>query len=172
MHEINAPYTLQQNGISERKNKVLKEMVNSMLSYSRLSQGFSGEAMLAAYYLLNTVPNKRNKITPYELWTKMKPSLNYLRVWGCRAVVRLPDPKLKTLGERGNEPNESVSINSIIKSKDVILDENIFSPVPRPSQRSLINETKYIGSSVVNEDVTEEVVVQQPEPELRKGKRN
>ncbi|GJQ90318.1 zinc finger, CCHC-type containing protein [Tanacetum coccineum] len=38
-------------------------------------------------------------ITPYELWTKIKPNLNYLRVWGCRAVVRLPDPKLKTLGE-------------------------------------------------------------------------
>ncbi|GKA97326.1 hypothetical protein Tco_0825220 [Tanacetum coccineum] len=76
------------------------------------------------------VPNKRNMITPYELWTKRKPNLNYLRVWGCRAVVRLPDPKLKTLGERGIEcifvgyaehskafrfyviePNDSVSIN-------------------------------------------------------------
>ncbi|GJX29169.1 zinc finger, CCHC-type containing protein [Tanacetum coccineum] len=40
IYETTAPYTSQQNGISERKNKVLKEMVNSMLSYSRLSQGF------------------------------------------------------------------------------------------------------------------------------------
>ena len=71
-----------------------------MLSYSGLSQGFWGEAMLTACYLLNMVPNKRNKVTPYELWTKKKPNLNYLRVWGCRAVVRLPDPKLKTLGEK------------------------------------------------------------------------
>ncbi|GKC45103.1 zinc finger, CCHC-type containing protein, partial [Tanacetum coccineum] len=39
IHETTAPYTLQQNGISERKNRVLKEMVNSMLSYSGLSQG-------------------------------------------------------------------------------------------------------------------------------------
>ncbi|GKF35131.1 zinc finger, CCHC-type containing protein, partial [Tanacetum coccineum] len=39
IHETTAPYTSQQNGISERKNKVLKEMVNSMLSYSGLSQG-------------------------------------------------------------------------------------------------------------------------------------
>ncbi|GJZ67571.1 hypothetical protein Tco_0630811 [Tanacetum coccineum] len=66
-----------------------------------LSQGFWGEAMLTDCYLLNRVPNKRNTITPYELWTKRKPNLNYLRVWCCRAVVRLPDPKLKTLGERG-----------------------------------------------------------------------
>ncbi|PWA62269.1 zinc finger, CCHC-type [Artemisia annua] len=40
IYETTAPYTPQQNGISERKNKVLKEMVNSMLSYSGLSQGF------------------------------------------------------------------------------------------------------------------------------------
>ncbi|GJZ50890.1 zinc finger, CCHC-type containing protein, partial [Tanacetum coccineum] len=49
------------------------------------------------------VPNKRNKITPYELWTKRKPNLNYLRVWGCRAVVRLHGPKLKTFDEIGIE---------------------------------------------------------------------
>ena len=190
IHETTAPYTPQQNGISERKNRVLKEMVNSMLSYSGLSQGFWGEAMLTACYLLNRVPNKRNKVTPYELWTKREPNLNYLRVWGCRAVVRLPDPKLKTLGERGIEcifvgyaehskayrfyviePNESVSINSIIESRDAIFDENRFSSVPRPSQMSLKDGTEDIGVSVVPEVTTDEVV-QQPEPELRKSKRH
>ncbi|GKC52230.1 zinc finger, CCHC-type containing protein, partial [Tanacetum coccineum] len=146
IHETTAPYTPQQNGISERKNRVLKEMVNSMLSYSGLSQGF----------------------------------------W----VVRLPDPKLKTLGERGIEciffgyaehskafrfyviePNESVAINSIIESRDAIFDENKFSLVPRPSQRSLVNGTEDSSGSVVTEKVTDEVV-QQPEPELRKSKRH
>ncbi|GKC21749.1 zinc finger, CCHC-type containing protein [Tanacetum coccineum] len=90
IHETTIPYTPQQNGISERKNMVLKEMVNSMLSCSGLSQGFWGEAMLTSCYLLNRVPRKRNKITPYELWTKRKPNMNYPRVWGCRAV---DDPK-------------------------------------------------------------------------------
>ena len=150
-------------------------MVNTMLSYSGLSQGFWGEAMLTTCYLLNRVPNKRNMITPYELWTKRKPNLNYLRVWGCRAVVRLPDPKLKTLGERGYEcifvgyaehstafrfyviePNDSVSINFIIESRDAIFDENRFSSVPRPCLK-ILNETKDIGGLVVPEEVTEEV---------------
>ncbi|GJU18778.1 zinc finger, CCHC-type containing protein [Tanacetum coccineum] len=36
IHETTAPYTPKQNGIFERKNRVLKEMVNSMLSYSGL----------------------------------------------------------------------------------------------------------------------------------------
>ncbi|GJZ92148.1 zinc finger, CCHC-type containing protein [Tanacetum coccineum] len=154
-----------------------------------LGQGFWGEAMLTACYLLNRVPNKRNRITSYELWTKRKPNLNYLRVWGYRKVVRLPNSKLKTLGERGIEcifvgysehskafrfyviePNDSVSINSIIESKDAIFDENRFSSVPRPSLR-IPNGTEDIGGSVVPEEVTEEVV-QQPEPELKKSKRN
>ncbi|GJU69781.1 hypothetical protein Tco_1256040 [Tanacetum coccineum] len=112
-------------------------------------------------------------------------NLNYLRVWGYRAVVRLSDPKIKTLDERGIEcifvgyaehskafrfyviePNDSVSINSIIESKDAIFDVNRFSSVLRPSLR-IPNETKDIGGSVVPEEV-----VQQPEPKLRKSKRN
>nr|GEZ39414.1 zinc finger, CCHC-type [Tanacetum cinerariifolium] len=96
-------------------------------------------------------------------------------------IIRLPDLNLKTLGERGIEcifvgyaehsktfrffvikPNESVSINSIIKSRGAIFYENRLSSVPRPSLR-ILNETKDIGGLVVLE-----VVVQQPEPELRK----
>ncbi|GJW83593.1 zinc finger, CCHC-type containing protein [Tanacetum coccineum] len=189
IHETTVPYTPQQNSISERKNRVLKEMVNTMLSYSGLSQGFWGEAMLTACYLLNMVHNKRNKITPYKIWSKRKPNLNYLKVWGCRAVVRLLDPKLKTLGERGIEcifvryaehskafkffviePNDSVAINSIIESRDDIFNENRFSSVPRSSLR-ISNRTKDIGGLVVPKEATEKVV-QQPEPGLRKSKRN
>nr|GEW20143.1 zinc finger, CCHC-type [Tanacetum cinerariifolium] len=62
IHETTAPYTPQQNGVAEKKNRALKEMINSMLSYSGLSEGFWGETM---------------------------------------AVVRLPVPKRKTLGEKG-----------------------------------------------------------------------
>nr|GEW43353.1 zinc finger, CCHC-type [Tanacetum cinerariifolium] len=40
IHETTAPYTPQQNGVAERKNRAFKEMVNSMLSYSGLSDGF------------------------------------------------------------------------------------------------------------------------------------
>ncbi|GKC49504.1 zinc finger, CCHC-type containing protein [Tanacetum coccineum] len=86
-----------------------------------------------------------------------------------RAVVRLLDPKLKTLGERGIEcifvgyaehskvfrfyviePNNSVLINSVIESNDAIFDENRFSSVPKPSLR--INGTEDIGGSVVPEE--------------------
>ncbi|GJU25414.1 zinc finger, CCHC-type containing protein [Tanacetum coccineum] len=141
-------------------------MVNSMLSYSGLSQGFWGEAMLTACYLLNRVPNKRNRITPYELCTKRKPNLTFLRVWGSRAVVRLLDPKLKTLSERGIDCifvgyddhfmafrfyviklTESVSINSIIESRDTIFDEDIFSSGPR------LNDPQTFDEAMKSQDV-------------------
>ncbi|GJT04145.1 zinc finger, CCHC-type containing protein [Tanacetum coccineum] len=55
IHETNTStlHTTSKNGVAERKNRALKEMVNSMLSYSGLSEGFWGEAMLTACYLLN-----------------------------------------------------------------------------------------------------------------------
>ncbi|GJV00811.1 zinc finger, CCHC-type containing protein [Tanacetum coccineum] len=182
IHETTAPYTPQQNGVAERKNRALKEMVNSMLSYSGLSEGFWGEAMLTACYLLNRVPNKRNKTTPYELWYKKRPNLSYLRVWGCRAVVRLTDPKRKTLGEKGIdcifvgyaehskayrfyviEPNDSVSINSIIESRDAIFDENRFSSIPRP--KDIIPNLEESQRDDHSDDVPSET------PEPRRGKR-
>ncbi|GJS62236.1 zinc finger, CCHC-type containing protein [Tanacetum coccineum] len=164
------------------KNRALKEMVNSMLSYSGLSNGFWGEAILTACYLLNRVPNKRNKTTPYELWYKKRANLAFLRVWGCRAVVRLPDPKRKTLGEKGIdyifvgyaehskayrfyviEPNDSVSINSIIESRDVIFDENHFSSIPRP--KDIIPNAQESQMDDHTDDVPSEI------PEPQKGKR-
>ncbi|GJU64560.1 zinc finger, CCHC-type containing protein [Tanacetum coccineum] len=122
-HEMNASYTPQQNGISERKNMVLKEIVSFMLSYSGLTQGFWGEAM---------------------------------------TVVRLPDPKLKILGERGIE---CIFVGYAEHSKAF----RSFS-VPKPSLR-IPNKTKNIGGSVVPKEVTKEVV-QQPELEFRISKRN
>ncbi|GJW85466.1 zinc finger, CCHC-type containing protein [Tanacetum coccineum] len=143
-------------------------MVNSMLSYSGLSEGFWGEAMLTACYILNRTPNKNSKQTPYEIWTKKVPNLTYLRVWGCRAVVRLTEPKMKNLGEKGIdcifigyaehskcyrfyviEPNDYVSVNSIIESRDAIFDEERFTSIPRP--RGMIQPS----SSKIAEDEVE-----------------
>ncbi|GKA35178.1 zinc finger, CCHC-type containing protein, partial [Tanacetum coccineum] len=68
VHQVTAPYTPQQNGIAERKNRTLMDMVNSMMLYSGLSYGYWGEALLIACYILNRVPSRRSIKTPYELW--------------------------------------------------------------------------------------------------------
>ena len=58
IHQTSAPYTPQQNGIAERKNRTLKEMMNAMLISSRLPQNWWGEALLSATYILNRLPQE------------------------------------------------------------------------------------------------------------------
>ena len=59
IHQTTAPYSPQQNGIVERKNRTLKEMMNAMLISSGLSQNLWGEAILSANYILNKVSRKK-----------------------------------------------------------------------------------------------------------------
>jgi hypothetical protein len=70
----------QQNGVAERRNRTLMDMVRIMLSYSTLPIGLWMEALKTAIHILNRVPSKSVSKTPYELWTEHKLSLNYIRV--------------------------------------------------------------------------------------------
>ncbi|GKE98032.1 hypothetical protein Tco_0021383, partial [Tanacetum coccineum] len=98
------------------------------------------------------------------------------------AVVRLPDPKRKTLGEKGIdcifvgyaehskayrfyiiEPNDFISINSIIESRDAIFDENQFSSIPKP--KDIIPNVQESQRDDHSDDVPSEI------PEPQKGKR-
>ncbi|GJW51720.1 retrovirus-related pol polyprotein from transposon TNT 1-94 [Tanacetum coccineum] len=99
-HKFTAPYSPYQNGIAERKNCTLKEMVTAMLISSGMSQDMWGEAILMATYLLNKIPHKEKEQTPYELWMGRKPSYQYLRVWGCLAKVAVPTPKAQKIGPK------------------------------------------------------------------------
>jgi hypothetical protein len=75
--------------VIERRDRTLMDMVRSMLSYSTLLISLWMEALKTAIHILNRVPSKSVYKTPYELWTRRKPSLNYLRVWGCPAEAKI-----------------------------------------------------------------------------------
>jgi transposase InsO family protein len=83
-------YTPQQNGVAERRNRTLLDMVRSMMAHANLSTTFWGDALLTAVYVLNRVPTKSVPKTPYEMWTGRIPSLADLRPWGSLAYVLLP----------------------------------------------------------------------------------
>src|SRR5436190_8503712 len=56
-HQPTAPYTLQSNGISERLNRTLNDMVRTMLIHSHLPQSFWSEALQHAAYIKNRLPH-------------------------------------------------------------------------------------------------------------------
>jgi hypothetical protein len=95
--QYSMPGEPQQNGVAERRNRTLMDMVRSMISYSTLPISLWMEALKTAIHILNRVPSKSVPKTPYELWTGKAPSLNHLRVWGCPAEAKVFNPNLGKL---------------------------------------------------------------------------
>ena len=88
------------NGVAERRNRTLKDMVRSMICHSTLPGSLWGEALKTAAYILNRVPSKVTTKTPYELWTGKQPSLKHFNIWGCPAEARPYRPNEKKLDSR------------------------------------------------------------------------
>ena len=86
--QLTPPRTPQHNGVSERRNRTLLDMVRSMMNRSTLPLSFWSYALITAARILNMAPTKKVDKTPYEIWHGRVPSLSYLRVWGCEAYVR------------------------------------------------------------------------------------
>ncbi|KAL0453754.1 UNVERIFIED_CONTAM: hypothetical protein Slati_1353500 [Sesamum latifolium] len=62
------PGTPQLNGVVERRNRTLLDMVRSMMSFTELPPSFWGYALEMAAKLLNIAPSKSVPQTPYETW--------------------------------------------------------------------------------------------------------
>ncbi|KAK1650330.1 hypothetical protein QYE76_068135 [Lolium multiflorum] len=94
-HEFSAPYTPQQNGVVERKNRTIIEMARTMLSEFNSPHNFWGEAISTAVHYSNRLFLRplHNK-TPYELLTGNKPNVMYIRVFGFKCLVKNNKGKL------------------------------------------------------------------------------
>jgi hypothetical protein len=98
--QYSTPDEPQQNGVVERRNRTLMDMVRSMLSYSTLLVRLWMEVLKTAIHILNRVPSKAVPKTLYELWTGRKSTLNYLHVWDCPTEAKVFDPTQKNLDDR------------------------------------------------------------------------
>ena len=57
-HQLTAPYTPQQNGVVERKNRTIMEMTRCLLHEKELPKSFWAEAANTTVFLLNRLPTK------------------------------------------------------------------------------------------------------------------
>jgi transposase InsO family protein len=78
-HEFSSPYTPQQNGVVERKNRTLLDMVRTMLDEYKTSDRFWAEEINTACYAINRLYLHRIlKKTSYELLTGKSPMFHIL----------------------------------------------------------------------------------------------
>ncbi|MCH81218.1 retrovirus-related pol polyprotein from transposon tnt 1-94, partial [Trifolium medium] len=136
--QLTVAYTPQQNGVSERKNRTLMNMVRSMLTGKCVPKRFWPEAVVWATYVINRSPTLSVKdMTPEEAWSNVKPSVSYFKVFGCIGYVHIPDAQRKKLDPKGikcvhlgiSEESKAYKLydpaqKKIIISRDVIFDES------------------------------------------------
>ena len=77
---LTPPGTPQCNGVSERHNRTLLDMVRSMMSLTDLPLSFWGYALETDAFTFNRAPYKSIEMTPYELWFGKKPKLPFPKV--------------------------------------------------------------------------------------------
>ena len=199
LQEATIPYTPQQNGVSERMNRTIMDAVRSMLHHGGLPKRFWAEAVATVVYIRNRSPTSCLKEkTPYEIWHGEKPNVNNLKVFGCNALVHVPDEKRSKLDKKSVEcvfvgyPSGTkgyklynLETKQMIRSRDVIFMENSFGNdlLHNEENRELYTTEKNSESAALKfENVVEENNVNadedhaqaEPEPEIvqRRSQRN
>ncbi|GJT51482.1 retrovirus-related pol polyprotein from transposon TNT 1-94 [Tanacetum coccineum] len=82
--KFSSPYTPEQNGVAERKHRTLIEAARTMLSEFVFSKQYWTEAVANACYTQNrSTIVKRYLKTPYEIFRKIIPNIEFLHVFGC-----------------------------------------------------------------------------------------
>jgi len=94
--------TPQQNGLCERKNRTILNMVRSLLRGSRILKSFWPEAINWSIHILNrSLTLAIQNMTPEEAWSGQRPTVDHFRIFGCIAYAHVPDQKRKKLDDKG-----------------------------------------------------------------------
>ncbi|WVZ24220.1 hypothetical protein V8G54_002764 [Vigna mungo] len=123
-HEVTAPYTPQHNGLVERRNRMILDMVRCMIKGKGLPNYLWGEAVSTSVYLLNRCPTKALPgSTPEEMWSKTKPD----HVPAARRTKL--DDRSEILVFTGYHPTGAYRMfdpvkHQIVIGRDVIVDES------------------------------------------------
>jgi len=103
-HKMTTPYTPEHNGIAERANRTIMEMVRCMLFDARLGKEFWGYAALTAVHIINRLPGRtHDNKTPFEIWFGVPPAISHLRVFGCSAYRHIPAATRRKLDPRAQK---------------------------------------------------------------------
>ena len=150
-HQLTAPYTPEQNGVSERRNRYIMEMARCMLHEKNLPKVFWAEAANTAVFLQNRLPTKLlAEKTPFEVWYKYKPSLSFLKVFGSTCFVHIPQIKRDKLDKKAMQ-GIFVGYSTISKAYKVYL--------PQTQKITITRDVQFHEDDKWNWDETQEITV-------------
>ena len=102
--EHSVPYTPQQNGVDERKNRSLKEMATCILHAKNLPPSLWSKEVNCALYLHNRVPHKSVVgATPFEALHGNKSNVSHSRVFGSKSWDIIPIDKRNPFQAQSSE---------------------------------------------------------------------
>ncbi|GKD72669.1 retrovirus-related pol polyprotein from transposon TNT 1-94, partial [Tanacetum coccineum] len=101
---FSSPYTPEQNGVAERKNRTLIEAARTMLSGSVFSKQYCNEVVATACYTQNrSTIVKRHLKTPYEIFYGRIPNIDFLHVFGCPVYIHKHKDYLGKFDEKADD---------------------------------------------------------------------
>jgi transposase InsO family protein len=102
--ELTTPYNPQQNGVAERKKRLIVEAAKVMIHDQSLPMHLWAKASSTVVYVQNRSPHKilGNK-TPEKVFTRKKLEVSYLRIFGCQVHIHLPEEKRTKLEPSGRK---------------------------------------------------------------------
>ena len=97
--EITTPYTPEQNGVAERKNRTIVKVVRAMLHYQGLPKFLWVEVANAVVYVQNQCPRQAlDSKTLEEVFIGKKPEVSYFRIFVSPVYFHVPKKKRSKLG--------------------------------------------------------------------------
>jgi hypothetical protein len=98
------PYNPQQNGVAERKNRTICEAVKAMMFDQDLPNSLWAEATSIVVYIQNKCPHAILKDkTPEEVFSRIKPEVGHLRIFGCPVYIHVPKEKRTKMEPSGKK---------------------------------------------------------------------
>lgn len=165
-YRISCPYTPQQNGVAERKNRHLSEIARALLFHAQLPSKFWYDAYATAAFIINRIPSQSlDHVSPYEILFKIKPAYSLFRTFGCLCYPFLGSTRVDKLSPKsvaciflGYAPNHKgylcydTTTTKTYTSRHVVFHETVFpiASLDHVSSPSVVNLPTFPSSSTLS----------------------
>ena len=168
-HERTAIYSPHQNGVAERRNRLLQESMRANLFQSNLPDQMWELAISYANYTTNRTYSTSIDNIPFFRWTGRLPSIRHLKPFGCLAYVYNEQHKNKIeerassgifVGYTETSRNSKILIKGkVIISNSVKVIEDVFPSQSSNSAKIESPQTKYQSSETNEKNKSDELML-------------